>query len=629
MSDKIDERHNKKFLDEIRGEKPVTEEQNLPKWDMSNIYPGLESEEFKQANEELNAQIEELEKFVTENGISPDIPLDGKDHAQLAAIIKEFIVNLNEGLQLGGTVQAYVYSFISTDSFNQTAAKALSTLQPVFVKAQHLANVLFTGWLAQIGDEIDDVIALDETLQAHSFFLKETIEQSKYMMSAKEEELAGELSISGMQAWNKLQNDITAQLKWPIELENGETKELPMTAIINMRGNESETMRRRGYEAELAAWKTVEVPLAAALNGIKGAQGLLNKRRGRTDAVHHSIDQSRIDRETLDAMLFAMKNSFPMFRKYFKAKAKRLGKEKLAWWDLFAPLGKTSSTFSYPEAQQFVLENFGKFSEELADFANTAFVKNWVDVGPREGKSAGAFCMGVPGVKESRVMLNFEGNLDWVFTLAHELGHGYHNHCIYQANRTELNSSTPMTLAETASIMCETIVTNAAIKMAANKEEELAILETALIGDSQVVVDIYSRYLFETEVFNRREKAELSADEFNEIMEWAQAETYGDGLDENYRQKYMWTWKPHYYSPGLAFYNYPYTFGLLFGTGLYKIYQDRGAEFVTEYNNLLSSTGLGTAAELASRFDINLRSPEFWEGSIKVIENRVDQYLKL
>jgi pepF/M3 family oligoendopeptidase len=412
-------------------------------------------------------------------------------------------------------------------------------------------------------------------------------------------------------------------------MEEGEVKSLPMTAIINLRGNPSETMRRRGYEAEMAAWKSVEVPLAAAMNGVKGSQTTVFKRRGRIDAVHKSLDQSKIDRETLEAMLAAMRDSLPTFHKYFKSKANRLGKDALPWWDLFAPMGKSNRTFEYPQAQQFVLENFAKFSEELAEYADTAFKNNWIDVGPRPGKRAGAFCMRVPGVKESRVMLNFEGNLDWVFTLAHELGHGFHNHCIYEAGRSALQMRNPMTLAETASIMCETIVTDAAIKMAESKEEELAILETALLGDSQVIVDIYSRYLFETEVYNRREIAELSADEFNEIMEWAQGETYGNGLDPEYRHKYMWTWKPHYYYPGLAFYNYPYAFGLLFGTGLFTIYQERGDTFVSDYKDLLSSTGMGQAADLAARFDIDLRSKPFWEGSLKLISDRVERYVEI
>jgi pepF/M3 family oligoendopeptidase len=607
----------------------VSETKELPRWEMTNIFPGLESEEFEQANQEFVHKVDAIESYMQENNIHPDAPLTETDPAKLVEITKGFIDLANETIEKGTTLRSYVYSFIATDSFNQTAAKAFSTIQPVLVKAQQLSGVVFTGWLAKLADQIEEIIAQDETLQEHRFSLMEEIEQSKYLMGPKEEELAGELSLSGIRAWNKLQNDITSQLKWSIEGEDGEVKERTMTAIINLRSNESETMRRRGYEAEMAAWKTVEVPLAAALNGVKGAQGVLSRRRGREDAVHSSIDQARIDRETLEAMLDSMRKAFPMFRKYFKAKARRLGKEKLAWWDIFAPMGKTSRTFSYPEAQKFVMENFGKFSEDLAEFANTAFSKNWIDVGPREGKGAGAFCMGLPGAKESRVLLNYEGNLEWVFTLAHELGHGYHNHCIYERDRSMINSQTPFTLAETASIMCETMVTNAAIKMAADKDEELAILETALNGDSQVVVDIYSRYLFETEVFKRREKAELSPSEFNEIMEWAQAETYGEGLDENYRHKYMWTWKPHYYIPDLAFYNYPYTFGLLFGTGLYAIYQERGEDFIPEYKDLLSSTGMGTAAELAARFDIDLRSPEFWDGSMSIIGQRVERYINL
>ncbi|MEJ2484458.1 MAG: M3 family oligoendopeptidase [Anaerolineales bacterium] len=607
----------------------MPENKEFPQWDMSNIFPSLESQEFKQATEKINTMLNEIETYLSENHIHPDLELKETDPAKLAQVIAGFINRMNEFELLGTTIGAYLNSFITTDSYNQEAAKALSTIQPSFVKAGQLGDVLFKGWLAKIGDQIDAVIAQDEILQEHSFFLKETIEQSQYLMSAAEEELAGELSLSGIRAWDKLQGDITSQLSWPIEGKDGKIQKLPLTEIINFRNHPEEAMRRRGYEAEMEAWKTVEVPLAAALNGVKGTQGVLWKRRGRKDSVHKAIDQARIDRETLEAMLESMRNSFPMFRKYFKAKAKRLGKQSLPWWDLMAPMGKTSRTFSYPEAQKFVLENFAKFSEELAEFANTAFVKNWIDVGPREGKRAGAFCMSVPLVKESRVLLNFESSLDWVFTIAHELGHGFHNHCMFDRDRTELNRTTPMVLAETASTMCETIVTEAALKMATDKEEELAILETNLIGSSQVVVDIYSRYLFETEVFNRRQKAELSADEFNEIMEWAQAETYGDGLDENYRQKYMWTWKPHYYIPGLAFYNFPYAFGLLFATGLYSLYQERGEAFVKDYKDLLSSTGMAKAPELASRFGIDIRSPEFWDGSLKVIGERIERYIQL
>jgi oligoendopeptidase F len=200
---------------------------------------------------------------------------------------------------------------------------------------------------------------------------------------------------------------------------------------------------------------------------------------------------------------------------------------------------------------------------------------------------------------------------------------------MYANGKTGLQRRTPMTLAETASIMCETIVTQAALATAKDPVEELSILETSLTGSSQVIVDIYSRFLFEKEVFERRFQAELSPDELNEIMERAQKATYGAGLDEKYLQKYMWTWKPHYYSHQLSFYNFPYAFGQLFATGLYAIYQQRGAAFVPDYIQLLASTGEGKAAELADRFGINIRTKDFWAGSLKVIERQIDRYAEI
>jgi len=607
----------------------VTNEQDLQSWDLTNVYPGLDSEQFSDAKAQLSQAVDDLKSFVDKHSINPDVPRDDRDIKELADVIAEFIRKVAAAQELRDTIRAYLNSFISTDTFNEKAKKELSRIEPLFIRLDQLETVRFQAWLGQLGEKVSEVIENNISLKGHAFYLQNMVEQSVYMMSQAEEELASELFLSGATAWNKLQSNITSQLSWPVEYENGEIKTLPMTAIINLRAHESETMRRRGYEAEMEAWKTVEVPLAAAMNGVKGSQVTIFRRRGRADAIHKSLDQARIDRETLEAMLESIRSYLPVFHKYFLAKAKRLGKESLAWWDLAAPIGRSKRKFTYPEAQQFVIENFGKFSEELAEYANHAFTNQWVDVGPRKGKRAGAFCMRVPAVKESRILLNFEENLDWVFTLAHELGHGFHNHCLFEAGRDVLQIRTPMTMAETASIMCETIVTNAAIKMAADEDEELLILETSLIGDSQVLVDIYSRYLFETEVFKHREVAELSADEFNEIMEWAQGEAYGDSLDEKYRHKYMWTWKPHYYFPGLAFYNYPYAFGLLFGTGLFAIYQERGPDFIPEYKSLLASTGMGTSAELAARFGIDLHSPDFWRGSLRVIGERIERYMVL
>jgi pepF/M3 family oligoendopeptidase len=388
-------------------------------------------------------------------------------------------------------------------------------------------------------------------------------------------------------------------------------------------------VRKRAYEAEMVAWESIKEPLAASMNGIKGWVNTLNARRGRKDALHAPVDQARIDRETLDVMMGAMEDSFPMFRRYYKAKAARFGQEALPWWNIFAPTGKLDKEYSFDEAADFIVKHFTNFSPELGAFARNAFDSHWIDAEQRAGKRGGAFCMSVPGVKESRILCNFDGTLDQVMTMAHELGHGYHNFNMFQAGKTPMQRQTPMTMAETASIMCETIMFNAIMATITDPQEELALLETALVGDSQVIVDIYSRFLFEKEVFERRQKADLSADELSEIMENAQAATYGDGVDANYRHKFMWTWKPHYYSAGLSFYNFPYSFGMLFGVGLYAIYQERGAAFVPDYKKLLSSTGEAPAAELAARFGIDIRSKEFWKNSLDVIGKRVDRYCEL
>jgi pepF/M3 family oligoendopeptidase len=597
---------------------------SAPRWDLTNVYPSLESNEFKAAVDEYKKQVASLERFFT-NKLSK---ANARTKAgELAPALGKAIDQINRIQTLAATIEPFIQSFVTTDSRNKAAMRALSEFEQAKLPMSQLFT-RFTAWLGVISPKIDQIVKANNSARAHEFMLREVAEQSRYLMGEAEEALAAELSLSGGNAFSKLQGTITSQLSVDVELD-GQMQKLPMPALINLRSHPDADTRRRGYEAENKAWEEVQEMLAACLNGVKGEANTLNKKRGRKDAIHSSLDAARLDRKTLDAMLAAMKDSFPMFRRYFRAKAKKLGKEQLAWWDIFAPLSKNDKVYSYEEARDFILENFGTFSPDLAAFARRAFDNNWIDAEQREGKRGGAFCMEVQGVKESRILSNFDGSFDQVSTLAHELGHAYHNECAYLANKTVLQQRTPMTLAETASIMCETIVTEAVLASAQNPEEELSVLEAQIGGAAQVVVDIYSRYLFEKEVFERRQQAELSADELNEIMERAQKETYGDGLDERYLQKYMWTWKPHYYIPELSFYNYPYSFGLLFATGLYAIYKQRGEAFVDDYKRLLASTGEDTAAKLARRFGIDITKRKFWDDSLAIIGKRIDRYCEL
>jgi len=599
----------------------------LPHWDLSNVYPGLESREFTDAVSEAKAKLDDMDEYLSKYQISRAGARPG-GAKELAEVISGFLPRMNDLIRLFGTLEPYVHSFVSTDSYNTTAKRLESELEVLGVRLER-QGVFFQGWLRTMTEDpqaLPAALEQDGLVKDHAFFLKETAEQSMYLMSEPEETLASELSLSGATAWAKLQGVVSSQVKVPFE-RDGKVEGLPITAVINLHNDPDEEVRRRAYEAEIKAWETVREPLAACLNGVKGSVITLYKRRGRTDPLHETLDQARIDRETLETLLSSMRASFPMIRRYWHSKAERLGKKSLAWWDLWAPVGRSERRYTWDEAREFIVGQFGTFSGGLQTLAQRAYDQRWIDAEMRDGKRGGAFCMRVYGMEESRVMCNFDGSLDQVTTIAHELGHAYHNET--QKGKPPLLRRTPMTMAETASIMSETIVTDAALNQAQDADEELAILEAFLLNSSQVIVDIYSRYLFESEVFERREKAELSADDFCEIMSRTQKETYAEALDPEQLHPYMWTWKPHYYIPSLSFYNFPYAFGLLFGLGLYAIYQRQGSGFLPDYEALLRSTGEGTAAELAARFGIDLKSPAFWEGSMKVIEDRVDRYTAL
>jgi oligoendopeptidase F len=509
---------------------------------------------------------------------------------------------------------------VTTDSQSdlaQARASELSTL------TQPLGDLMtrYSAWLG--GLDLEALKARSDLARGHSYTLERAREAAQHQMSPAEEALASELSGSSNEAWNKLHGNVCSLLVAEVTGPDGTRQPLPVTAIRNLASDPSSAVRAEAYTEELKLWQQAEIPLAAALNGVKGRVNILNARRGYEGAVQPTLSANSIDQQTLDAMQRAVVASFPDFRRYFAAKAKLLGHAdgKLPWADLFAPVGEAGREWTYPEAKVFVENSFRSYSDRLGDFAARAFAEDWLDVPARAGKRGGAFCMGwKPG--ESRILLNHAPSLDSTSTLAHELGHGYHNLCL--KDRTPLQQQTPMTLAETASIFCETVVQQNALASATGAER-LYVLETALMGQAQVVVDIHSRFLFESAVFAGRQKRDLSPTELNALMEQAQRDTYGDALSTLH--PYMWAVKPHYYSS--SFYNYPYTFGLLFGLGLYARYRQGPESFKAQYDELLSRTGMGDAATLAAGFGIDTRDEAFWTSSLDVIRESIAEYERL
>jgi pepF/M3 family oligoendopeptidase len=593
----------------------MTETTMPPRWDLTPIYGGLDDRAFTNALEGIYAGVDRLAVSYDAFDIHATEPRE-PTASDIAAI--EAVLDATNELQSElRRLSSYLYALTTTDSRDDRAAAFQVELQTRTAPLAPLSKRL-GAWLAALG--VDAAAARSVTIAEHEFMLKTAADGAELQMSEPEESLAAELAPAGVLAWQRLHGDVSSQLLVDVRGADGSRQRVPMALARGLATDPDAGRRRDAYEGELAAWATVGVPLAAALNGAKGTLGVLNRRRGFADDLEPALRANHVDRATLDAMTDAVVASLPMFRRYLRAKARLLGHDRaLPWWDLFAPVGRAAST-SWNDATGRVNAAFAGYSRDLAGLATRAVEEQWIDAEIRDGKRGGAYCTGVEH-DVSRVMMNFDGSHNSVSTLAHELGHAFHN--VTLAQRTPLQRRLPMALAETASIFCETLLFEQSAADATDDDERLALLDTHLVGATQVVVDIHSRFLFETELCSRRRRTSLSVADLNSAMRDAQEASYGDGLHPQHRHEYMWAAKPHYFTP---FYNWPYTFGLLFGIGLYARYVDDPDRFRAGYHDLLSAAGMADAVSLADRFDINVRDGAFWAESLGVLGRHVDDY---
>jgi pepF/M3 family oligoendopeptidase len=560
------------------------------------------------------------------------------DVAKLEGLIKEFIsqtrnlesnpqINLERYLTtqeqisiLIRSLMAYPSLVMATDVTNQEALKHISNLQRI-VRQSTAEQVIFRRYLATLDL---DKLAIDSTLiNKYLFNLKEDQDDAKHLLSEKEEIIYSKMREYASSSWNQLHSLTTANLT-----VNYRDQKITLPEVRNLAYDSDKNVRKDAFEAELKSYTAIEDVVALSLSNIKREVLTMTELRGYSSPLEMTLNSSRMTQATLDAMLEAMKDFRPHFAAYLKAKAKYLGHTGggLPFYDLFAPVGKLDKNYTYEESQKLVKEAFYGFSKRLGDFATKAFDKNWVDVEPKKGKRGGAFCSNQPQIKQSRILTNFTGSLNNVSTLAHELGHGYHGEVI--SNNPPLHWSYPMPLAETASIFCETILNNHILKTITDPQERLSVLENSLQGDTQVIIDILSRYFFESELF-RVASAPISKQQMNNFMVTAQKEAYLDGLDQTTLHPYMWLNKPHYYSAGLNFYNFPYAFGLLFGKGLYAQYLKNPETFLANYDALLMLTTKANVEDCAKSMNIDVTRKEFWLDSLNEIKKDIDEVIKL
>ena len=580
-------------------------------WSLKKLYLGFDDPNYTN-------DLERLEKLILEINQQE---VDFTNYENKMQKLVRFLNNQISFDELIGKLYRFASLTESVESTNQSAVKMSNVLRRKFTELTKVTTI-FKKWLANY-PELDKEIEANPFLKKHEFYLNEIKSDAKHMLSDDMELMIAKLRQTGSSAWGTLQSLLTSTLE--VEYED---RIITLSEVRNMAKDPDPKVRKKAYEAELNAYKKIDKSVAAALNSIKGEVNTISKAKMFDSPLDQALFNSRMSMETLEAMQAAVKDYYEVFRSYLKRKAELLGhKNGLPFYDLYAPIGSVNKRFTVEEANEYVLKNFKTFSDKLHNMAQRAFNEEWVDYTPRKGKRGGAFCSNIHSIKESRIMTNFTGAFTDMITLSHELGHAYHGEVIFE--ESPLNSSYTMPVAETASTFCETIVNKAALRDATSKEEKIFLLESSIQGYTAVVIDIMSRFIFEKAVFEGREKTVFDADELNDLMIKAQKETYGDGLDPNALHPYMWVNKPHYYSGGLSYYNFPYTFGLLFAKGLYSKYLEDKETFVANYDVLLAATGKNTVEDVAKLMDIDVTKKDFWVSSLELLKEDIELFLEI
>ena len=577
-------------------------------WDLTVFYKDFDDPEFKDDLARLPKEIDAFTAAIAapaEDEVSKLVSLVHQEEA-LSCLFERLsmMIELN----------------FAVDANNKLANAALAPLMRANMDSSLAANA-FSRYLASL-DNLDAIIDADDELKARAFALREAAENAKHQLPEALEKPVLKMQLSGGEAFSHLRDKLDATL-----LVDYDGKQIPLSAVRALAYDGDADTRRRAYEAELASYKKIELPMSFCLNNIKAEGETMAALKGYKGVLDMALAHSRMDEKTLEAMWTAIREALPEVREYFKAKGRLLGHENgLPFYDLFAPVGQSTRTYTVEEARALLLDLFGKFCPEMGEMMRTAFDEGWIDMFPREGKSGGAFCSGYYAKNISRVMTNFAGSASDVSTLAHELGHAFNNRMLH--HKPIMMTETPMPLAETASTFNETLLISQLLKTA-TPEEELTLLDSCLTEQTQTMVDIYSRFLFEQKVVAAQADHALDVDELKETMLWAQEQSYGDGLDPEYRHPYMWACKSHYYSTGVHFYNFPYAFGGLFARGLYARYEKEGEAFVPVYCDLLSRFGSDTIANVTASVGIDVTTPDFWREAVESVLVQVRRFVEL
>jgi len=593
---------------------------NTMDWDLTSYFPEFNGPEMIQFKQQLKDDINSIKERAGKLS-----PLDNENQQEWEQVFLD-----SEDLTTRYShLRSYIGCVASADSMNEDHLREEAEMSVLGAEFAKLSSELLNS-VKDANDEVFNSFSEKPALRSASYYLGRLREESQKRMDQDNEVLAADLGVDGIGAWGRLYNTVSSKLEFDMEYPNGTKARLPMSQRRSLMEKPDRDTRKAAFEGGNKAWEKIEDVTAAALNSIAGTRLTLNKHRGIDHFLNVALFQASITKKTLDAMLEAIYSEIEVPKNILRLKARTMNRDKIAWYDLGAPIDlEFKKKLDWDEAQNLVKNSFSASYPELGKFASNAFEKKWVDWSPREGKRPGGFCTGSLLTKESRIFMTYNETIGDVLTLAHEAGHAFHSYVMRDIR--PYSHFYPMTLAETASTFGEMILTEGIMQNnTISDEEKTLMLDTEINHGAIYLMDIPVRFEFEKAFYEERQKGEVSVSRLKELMTMTQQKIFGDILEEGGEDPYFWASKLHFYITGVTFYNFPYTFGYLLSRGLFAMFKQEGKDFLPKYEEFLRLTGSDTAENVARKsIGEDLESPEFWAKSIRTLNKPLENLEKL
>ncbi|WP_088036731.1 M3 family oligoendopeptidase [Evansella clarkii] len=583
-------------------------------WDLDVIFPGgSNSEEFRDFLSNLEDELKECQK-----------ELDALQNNSDLQIWAEKVMQAQEMGKKVREAGAFV-SCLSAQDVKDEGAKLLTGRVKQLSSSYSSVMTSIDEQLLSFNDEQWEQFTSQKEMKEIVYNLNERRSMAEEKLSGDKEKLIQALSVDGYHAWGDFYNTIVGRMTVEIE-EDGEIKQLSAGQAANKMNSKSSEMRKHAFKQYEKAWAQEAELFANTLNHLAGFRLQTYEARGWEDVLKEPLEINRMEKETLNVMWETITRNKPDFVDYMNRKAELLGEERLDMVDIGAPLSENVEEVSYDEAADMIIEQFNSFSPKMAEFTKMAFEDRWIEAESRAGKRPGGFCTTFPLNEQSRIFMTYDGTASNVATLAHELGHAYHQYVMNDL--PPMSQRYAMNVAETASTFAEMIVADATVKSAQTDEAKIQLLDDKLNRSIAFFMNIHARFLFETRFYEERKKGLVSVHRLNELMFEAQKEAYCDSLGSY--SPHFWASKLHFHITGVPFYNFPYTFGYLFSMGIYAQAAKEGAGFEEKYIALLRDTGRMKVEDLAKKhLNVDLTKPDFWQDAIDLIKEDLKTFMEL